>query len=297
MSFSYGRPAAPLALGAICFRDRPFPQIIAAASASGFPGIGLTVGQCVSALERGIALEELPKRIEDAGLKVAELELVRLCDDGPTRCANGLVEDLVDILEPDRLHTAAFTGEAARAADEFAALCRRHPHTPVAVEFMPYSVLKNVEAALSLVSHADTDNATIVLDIVHFFRSGGTIEQIDNQLLDHVAGVQLSDVSPRTGVELAREARHLRTYPGRGNLDTVGFLARILLLAAGLPPISVEPVSDALERLPLEVVSEEVVFTTMQIIAKAESAAAFKADGDHTFAHAAFDSCDGCATP
>ncbi|MDV6279167.1 sugar phosphate isomerase/epimerase [Rhodococcus jostii] len=262
-----------MTLGAICFRDRPFPQIITAASTSGFAGIGLTVGQCVSALERGLALEELPKRIEDAGLEVAELELVRLCDEGPTRWANSLVEDLVGTIQPDRLHTAAFTGETAKAADEFAALCQRHPGTPVAVEFMPYSVVENAESALSMVSHAGTDNAAIVLDIVHFFRSGSTIEQLDNRLLEHVAVVQLSDVSARPGVGLADEARHLRTYPGRGNLDTVGFLTKIIRVETDLPPISVEPVSDALERLPLEVVSEEVMFTTLQILEKAELSA------------------------
>ncbi|NIH88363.1 sugar phosphate isomerase/epimerase family protein [Amycolatopsis granulosa] len=266
MSFAYPNSPAPLALGAICFRDRPFPQILAAAAASGFSGIGLTVGQCVSALERGIALEELPERIADAGLALAELELVRLCDEGPTRYANGLVEDLIGVLEPDRVHTAAFAGDPGRIADEFAALCRRHPDTPVAVEFMPYSAVRDLASARQLVAHAGTPNAAIVLDIVHFFRSGSAVEEIDPDALRDVAVVQLSDVSARPGVPLAREARHLRTYPGRGSLDTAGFLRRIRESAEHLPPISVEPISDALECLPLDVVSEEVMFTTLRVL-------------------------------
>ncbi|MCF7550665.1 sugar phosphate isomerase/epimerase [Pseudonocardia sp. WMMC193] len=272
MSSLYRRTPAALALGAICFRDRPFAHILDAASASAFPGIGLTVGQCVSALERGIALDELPKRIADAGLTVAELELVRMAEDGPVRHANALVEELIGVLDPDRVHVAAFTGEPARIADDFAAVCERHPGTPIAVEFMPYSAVRDLAAGRRLVAHAGTPNAAVVLDIVHFFRSGGVTADLTDEVLREVAVVQLSDVSARPGVELAREARHLRTYPGRGGLDTVGFLRRIGEVAERFPPVSVEPISDALERLPLDVVAEEVMFTTLRVLDLARSA-------------------------
>jgi len=266
MTVRYRTPPAPLALGAICFRDRPFPRFTAAASASGFPGIGLTVGQCVSALERGIPLDEIPVRLADPGLRLAELELVRLSDDGPTRHANGLVEELIDTLAPDRVHTAAFTGDLAAAEARFAQLCERHPETPIAVEFMPYSVVRTLTEARRLVAYAGTANAAIVLDIVHFFRSGSPAEELDEDALRHVAVVQLSDVSSRPGVDLAREARHLRTYPGRGNLDTIGFLRRIRASTDELPPVSVEPISDALESLPMDVVAEEVMFSTLNVL-------------------------------
>ncbi|VXC42840.1 Inosose isomerase [Arthrobacter sp. 9V] len=269
MRLAYTIEPAPLALGAMCFRDRPFAQILQAASQSAFDGIGLTVGQCISALERGIPINELGKRIEDAGLVVAELELVRLCDDGPTRHANSLVEDLIEALHPDRVHVAAFTGDPSLAADEYAALCQRHPNTPVAVEFMPYSVINDVQAAQKLVCHAGTSNASIVLDVLHFFRSGGQLKHIDAELLERVAVVQLSDVGRRPGVELAREARQLRTYPGRGSLDIIGFLRTIHETQAPYPPISVEPISNALELLPMEVVAEEVMFTTLQVLERA----------------------------
>lgn len=266
MPLAYTTQPASIALGAMCFRDRSFPQILAAAGASGYPGIGLTVGQCVSALERGITIEELPMRIADAGLVVAELELVRLCDDGPTRHASALVEDLIGVLAPNRVHTAAFTRDLSRAADEFAALCSRHPDTPVAVEFMPYSVVRDLKDAQWLVAHAGTANAAIVLDIVHFFRSGSTLDELSPDNLADIAVVQLSDVTARPRVDLAREARHLRTYPGRGGLDTVSFLRAVRASSDPLPPVSVEPVSDALERIPLDVVSEETMFATLRVL-------------------------------
>jgi len=80
---------------------------------------------------------------------------------------------------------------------------------------------------------------------------------------------QLSDVADRPAVELAREARHLRTYPGRGQLDIVGFLAAAHRGADMLPPLSDEPASDALELLPLQVVAEETMFSTLDVLARA----------------------------
>ncbi|MFC5947463.1 sugar phosphate isomerase/epimerase family protein [Pseudonocardia lutea] len=267
-----GDPAAdpqvetPLAMGAICFRDRPFDQILAAASASAFPGIGLTVGQCLSALERGISWDDLPSRIAGAGLRLAEFELVRLCEDGPVAAANRLVEELALALRPDRVHVAAFRGEAARIADEFAAVCERLAPVPVAVEFMPYSAVSSLDQARELVGTVAAPNAGIVLDVLHFFRSGGRIEQLDRDLLEAVVCIQLSDVVRRPGVRPIDEARHLRTYPGRGSLDIAGFLRAVREATDVVPPVSVEPVSDALESLPLGVVAEETMFSTLDVL-------------------------------
>ena len=81
--------------------------------------------------------------------------------------------------------------------------------------------------------------------------------------------MQLSVVADRPSVEPAREARHLRTYPGRGQLDIVGFLAAIHRAADVLPPLSIEPASDALELLPLQVAAEETMFSTLDVLARA----------------------------
>lgn len=272
---------AHLSMGAICFRDRPFPDILAAAAASGFTGIGLTVGQCVSALERGIGLDEISARVTDAGLRIAELELIRLGDDGMVRHANTLVEELAHTLQPDRVHVAAFVGELPRISDQFTQVCERLAPLPVAFEFMPYSQVRNLAEAIELAQQTGAANAKVVLDVVHFFRSGGNRGDLTVTDLDRVAGIQLSDVAARHNVPLAREARHLRTYPGRGELDIVGLLRTLADMSTVLPPLSVEPISDALELLPLPVVAEEIMFTTLSTVT-----AAGWAPGDSLFVRA-----------
>ncbi len=260
---------AHLSMGAMCFRDRPLPQILAAAADSGFTGIGLTVGQCVSALERGISFDELHNRVVDAGLRVAELELIRLGEHGPIRHANTLVVELAHVLQPDRVHVAAFAGEGQQIDDDFATACAGLPGVPVAIEFMPYSYIPNLAEAVGIVDRSGAANARVVLDVVHFFRSGGLPSDLSPAHLSRVAGVQLSDVAVRQGKSLAYEARHLRTYPGRGELDLVGLLRSIAAVTDVLPAVSVEPISDALESLPLPVVAEEIMFSTLTTLATA----------------------------
>ena len=269
-------PAA-VTLGAITFRDRPFPDVVRAAQGAGFEAIGLTVGQCVSALERGVGLGEILPALRAAGLRVGELELFRLCPDPGVAHLNEALLELVPLLEPDRIHTAAFSGDPASIQDSFTALCRRLPSTTVAIEFMPYSAVATLDEALEIVARSGAPNARVVLDVVHFFRSGATVERLTNDVLDVVACVQLSDVVRRPRSSLTHEARHQRVFPGDGTLDIEGLLRRVHEVAGAFPPISVEPISDALEQMPLDWVADRAMVSTVRMTDRALQGATSRA--------------------
>lgn len=258
-----------LTLGATTFRDRSLPSVISAARAAGFDCIGITVGQCITALERGISLNELRIRIGDAGLRVGELELIRLGDVGPVGHVNALVEDLAFALEPDRVHIAAWNVELSVLKDAFAGVCERLPHLPIAYEFMPYNAVPSFAEALELVESVGAVNAAIVLDILHFFRSKSSLDSLTEHAVRRVAVVQLSDVVDRGGSGLVAEARHQRTYPGYGTLDSLGFLRALKAVVASPIAFSIEPISDALETLPLVLVAEEAMVSTRRLLREA----------------------------
>ncbi|MFB8370329.1 sugar phosphate isomerase/epimerase family protein [Pseudarthrobacter sp. NPDC055928] len=263
-------PFSTITLGAITFRDRNLPSVLSAARNAGFESVGITVGQCIAALERGIAFEEIAAAIRDAGLRVGELELIRLGDGGPARHANALVVELASILQPDRVHVAAWGAEAAAVGDEFASVCAQLAPLPVAYEFMPYNSIPSFTRALELVESTAAPNAKIVLDILHFFRSGSAFEELTADALSHVAVVQLSDVIQREVTpSLVEEARHRRTYPGAGDLNSLGFLQAIAVAAEEPVPLSIEPISDALELLPLMLVAEEAMLSTQRLLKRA----------------------------
>ena len=262
-----------LALGAITFRDRPIEDIVAAAAGAGFDGIGLTVGQCVSALERGVDLEQLARLLDEAGLILAELELVRLCERGAVAHLNAAIVELAGLLRPNRVHVAAWRGERSQIVEEFAALCHALPDIPVAFEFMAYNAVPGFESAIELAEATGAPNASVLLDVLHFFRTGGDPSALTAAAMRRVAAVHLSDVVSRPRDSALDEARHRRTFPGRGSLDIPGFLAAIA--AAGpFPPITVEPINDAYERLPLAFVADEAMVATSRLLRQGQSGAA-----------------------
>lgn len=261
-----------LALGAMTFRGREFEASMDAAQRSGFRAVGISVGQCVACLERGIPPEAMAAVLRKRGLRVAELELVRLGErGGVTGHLNELVVELIGVLAPDRVHVGAFSGEPGDVKREFAALCERITTTDIAFEFMPYSAVRDIAAAVDLVQAAGSTRAKIVLDAVHFFRSGEQLAALTPEVLALTAGVQLSDLVPRpSGIGTAYESRHLRTLPGDGTLPLAGFLSAIRAAAGtSLPPVTIEPVSDALEKQPVDWVAERAMQTTARLLAGA----------------------------
>ncbi|MBL1112979.1 sugar phosphate isomerase/epimerase [Streptomyces sp. 110] len=259
-----------LALGAMTFRGRDFEASLDAAQRSGFRAIGISVAQCVACLERGIPPEAMAEALRERDLRVAELELIRLGERGMAGHLNALVLDLIGILRPDRVHVAAFSGTVEEVKREFATLCEQITATDVAFEFMPYSIVRDVATAVDLVRTAASPRAKLVLDVVHFFRSGADVAELTPDLLALTAGLQLSDLVPRPGVDLAYESRHLRTFPGDGVLPLADFLRAVLTATGGTPPpVTIEPVSDALETLPVAWVAERAMQSTARLLTEA----------------------------
>ncbi|MFI0770704.1 sugar phosphate isomerase/epimerase family protein [Streptomyces sp. NPDC021218] len=258
-----------LALGAMTFRGRDFEASLDAVQRSGFRAMGISVAQCMACLEHGIPPEAIAAALGERGLRVAELELIRLGERGMTTHLNALVIDLIDILSPDRVHVAAFSGTVEDVKREFAVLCERITTTEVAFEFMPYSTVRDLPTAVDLVRGAGSPRAKLVVDVVHFFRSGAHVTELGPDVLALTAGLQLSDLVPRSGVDLAREARHLRTFPGDGVLPLADFLRAALTAAGGTPPpVTIEPVSDALETLPVAWVAERAMQSTARLLSE-----------------------------
>ncbi|RZL79947.1 MAG: sugar phosphate isomerase/epimerase [Rhodococcus sp. (in: high G+C Gram-positive bacteria)] len=255
-----------LVLSAMAFRGRDFEASLDAARASGFDAVGISIAHCVSCLERGMTPQEMAKAVRERGLEVANLELIRLGDGGPLRHLNEILTELVTVFEPDRIHVAAFAGTLDQVTAEFVQLCEAVPTTSLAVEFMPYSVINTFDAALSMVRAAGTDNAKIVLDIIHFVRSGGRMEQLTPDTLAHVADVQISDLLPRARIETSIESRHLRTFPGDGTLPIAEFLSTIRTNTDQPLPVTVEAISDATEQLPVDWVVERSIQTMTRLL-------------------------------
>ncbi|HEX7872571.1 MAG TPA: TIM barrel protein [Sphingobium sp.] len=123
------------------------------------------------------------------------------------------------VMEPD----------LARAYDEFAQLVEMATSRGMiaTIEFAPPHPVGSLGDALALVRHIDNPDFRVLIDAMHFFRSGGTVEQLralDPALIGYA---QLCDVPLTSERDYMEEAMTGRLAPGTGELPLADFIAAL----------------------------------------------------------------------
>jgi sugar phosphate isomerase/epimerase len=94
------------------------------------------------------------------------------------------------------------------------------------LEFMPGLPIGDLETAGAAIRHAGKANLRVLIDAMHFFRSGSTLSQLARFDPGLIGYVQLCDVPLiSAGISYADEARYARLPPGEGELPLSEFLA------------------------------------------------------------------------
>ncbi len=122
----------------------------------------------------------------------------------------------------------------------FAALCDGANAAGLGVVLEPtsYVQLKTLRQGLDMLDRVRKPNARLLIDALHFFRSGGRVEElagIDPSLFPYMHLCDAQAEAPAAD-GLRAEARGNRFYPGEGELPLGEFLRA---LPAGIP-IAVE---------------------------------------------------------
>ena len=244
------------------------PDLVSVARQAGFDLVSLRVVAATPGEEPwpmtvgNPMLEETARRLDDTGVRVLSVEVVRVGPD--TRR-----EDYEQALEAGaRLRSRYVTvnvddPEIERACEAFAALtaeARPYGLRPL-IEPIPYTQVSNLDEAIYIAGRSG--GGGILLDVLHFQRYGGQLEQLRSVDRDLLSYVQLCDAPltqpsglPRPsrlprgqstdGTDLQLESRAMRLLPGDGELPLTEFLAA---LPAGIA-VSVEaPVLSLQETL------------------------------------------------
>ena len=136
--------------------------------------------------------------------------------------------DLMAELGAQGIAPVCMEPDVERALDQMAVLAAMAAERDMLFlfEFAPPHTFNTLESALAAVMAIGRPNARLLLDAMHFFRTGGSIDEltaIDPQMIGHV---QLCD-APMTGVggaDYYREASFERQCPGQGELPLVALL-------------------------------------------------------------------------
>ena len=218
---------------------------VEAAAAAGFPAAGVRILPPVhlSATGSVVGNPNLTRRVSDAcdhfSVRLLDAEVASLTPT-TTRDDIAAVVDTAAVLGFRFVQAVIDDDDMLRAANNLARLAEAAGNVDinVALEFMAFRPLADLESALSLIDHSGADNVGVLIDALHLARSGGTPEKVAEIPVGKIAMAQLCDAPIATPIltELANEARCGRLHPGDGGL----WLNELLdVLPDGLP-ISIE---------------------------------------------------------
>lgn len=195
-------------------------------------------------------LKETSAAIKDTGVKVADVEIIRLTADFDTQNYLGFLE-VAQQLGAKHILVAGNDPENQRLIHNYAELCEISKKYGLScdLEFMPWTNVKNLQQATDIVEQAKQENAAVLIDALHFDRSNSTLEQIKALSTSRLNYVQLCDGLAEydsSDAGLIKIARANRLVPGQGEIDLISLIQALpknITLAAEVPNL-------ALSKLP-----------------------------------------------
>src|ERR1700741_427845 len=218
-----------LSLAHLSVLDAPPPELVTVAARAGFRKIGIRLSATPSVgvppydmLGDTPVMRETLARLADTGVSVLDVEFLRFEPDLPRGIPEGFLEagarlgaQYVLVMSTEPLE--------ARSLERFCDLCERARQygLTVCLEFAIYTGVRTLADAARLVKESGCANASVLVDALHFSRSGGLpsdIAGIDASLFRYAQICDAVGVIPTEPPDLIREARTGRLLPGEGAL-------------------------------------------------------------------------------
>src|SRR5260370_11205158 len=219
----------PISLAHLTVLDTTPPELVAVAAAAGFRTIGIRLTATPSVgvppydiLTGGPLLRETLMRLADTGVSVLDTEFLRFEPERPVGIPEGFLETSARLGARNVLVMSA-EPEDARTLERFCELCDRAAAygLHVCLEFAIYTGVRTLAHAAEFVARSKRPNASVLIDALHFSRSGGLpahVARVDPALLRYA---QICDAGPdmpgpTDTPALIRAARTGRLLPGQG---------------------------------------------------------------------------------
>ncbi|MFI5933754.1 TIM barrel protein [Actinoplanes sp. NPDC051494] len=218
------------------------PELVDAAAEAGYRYVGLRLTRVTPQephypLATDPALLRATKvHLAATGVEVLDIELARI---SPTENPDDFQRFLETGAELGARHviTQLPDPDHHRRTDRFARLCElaRPLGLTVDLEFPSWTETPDLHTAVRVLRGADQPNAGILVDLLHFARSGSSIAELRQLPREWFHFAHVCDAPPgvpATNEELIHTARFERLFPGEGGIDIHGILDA---LPAGIP--------------------------------------------------------------
>jgi sugar phosphate isomerase/epimerase len=221
----------------------PPPQFVRAAADAGFRQVSLRVAAGLEALGKGEtsgpytllgdgALQRETRRaLDETGIRVVEAEYVLLSPELEVSDYRRLVE--VGALLGARQVVVVFFGydDEARIVADFARLCDLASEYGLLaiIEFVAPTSVNSIEKCARIIIASGKTNAGILVDSLHLFRTGGSVEALAAMKPELIVNCQLSDGLMSLGATWHPDMPKNRMHLGDGDFP-------LRQLVAALPP-------------------------------------------------------------
>jgi sugar phosphate isomerase/epimerase len=212
----------------------PPPELIRVAARTGYRTVGLRLipampeGPAYPLMRDKAMLRETASAIAETGIGVFDIEFVRIAPETDIAALEPFFAAGAELGARYAI-AAPYDPDLGRLADRLGALgdlAGRYGMGTV-LEFFPWTVVPGVLDAAAIVEAAGRRNGGILVDTLHFDRSGSTLDQLDRVPPERLPFVHVSDAAaerPATTEGLLHNARAERLPPGEGGLDIKGVL-------------------------------------------------------------------------
>jgi len=245
----------------------PLLDLVDVAGSAGFDAVSITPAMYSDAVASGNSVADIRRRCADAGVAVSLIDpLMSALPGSPDpKTAGGRfgalfgygeedcyrMAEALDVRTINVAHYMAAHTSVASLIDALGSLSQRAnaQGLRLLLEFMPEGSVPDLATALTIVRAVGAMNLTVMFDTWHFFRTGGTLDQLDGLAPGEVGGLQVSD-APASQQGVIEATVNSRLLPGDGAIPVGALIDRVL---AGDPDafLGIEVFSAALNTLPM----------------------------------------------
>jgi len=213
------------------------PEMIRHAAAIGYDAVSIrsvpqgVAGEAVFPLSDPAVYRAAKEAMDETGIRINDIDLVAIGDhtqiaplarEFEAAAKLGVSGVVASIWTPERgFYTDAF-GRLAELAKGFG--------LAVHLEFVTWAEIRTVTEANALLDSIGAENAHILLDMIHFYRSRCTIQDLAACKKERFSLVHLCDAPaaiPDTRDQLISTCRKERLYPGEGAIPIEAILSEL----------------------------------------------------------------------
>ncbi|MET4069646.1 sugar phosphate isomerase/epimerase [Bradyrhizobium sp. S3.2.6] len=252
---------ASFSLAALTVLELAPPEMIELAARCGYETVGLRLlpatpgGIAYRLMDDAPLLRETLARLQSTGVTVADLEVVAFRPETDVASFTPFFEAGAR-LGAKHILVAAYDPDLARFSDRYRQFCEAAATYGLTsdLEFMPWTSVPDLKAAMRIVGDVDHPAAGILVDALHFDRSQSSLVDLRTIPARRLHYWQLCDgpaERPATTEQLIHAAREERMFPGEGAIDLIGLTKAMpddLTISIEVPTVQLAKTVDAETR-------------------------------------------------